>query len=474
MLAACFVPLLIPGIVMVSRLRGTHDARLSQLFRNVFVVQEMGILNYHAFDAVSHAARSTELPPGRQQELETWLRAASPIRGGTAPWFGAARGQNLVMLQVESMQNFVLGLRIDGREVTPNLNRWLASEAVWFSGCTDQSAQGRTSDGELLSQVSLHPLREGSAAFRYGGNHHVGIATILGTRGYATLSAVPFEPSFWNRLVTLPAYGYRVNLDVDDFTPGPVVGWGLNDRDFLRQMVPRLATLDRPFATLLITLSNHHPFESFPDELKAMPMGRHEGTPLGNYLHSMNLFDRAFGDFLAGMAKERLLDDTVIALWGDHAAGITWDSTLAEIAGRGYSQVDFYNVDEVPFIVRLPNATLRGERTTRCGLSDVPPTLLALLGVDPANLAFIGRNLLGNPGDGPVVRGYGAWFYRDLLYQPLGATFEQGICYNVETMQRVDLERCRAGSILAREQLAVSHDILEHDLQRELSLRLSK
>lgn len=474
LLALCLVPLLIPGIVMLVQLRGARDARLSQLFRNVFVVQEMGILNYHVFDAVSHAARSRELPAGRVRKIEAWLRATAPRRAGTAPWFGAARGRNLVMIQVESMQNFVLGLRIDGREVTPNLNRWLATEAVWFSGCTDQTAQGRTSDGELLSQISLHPSREGSAAFRYGDNHNEGIATVLSARGYATLSAVPFEPSFWNRLVTLPAYGYRINLDVDDFVPGPIVGWGLNDRDFLRQAVPRLASLDRPFAALLITLSNHHPFDSFPAELKTTPMGRHEGTPLGNYLHTMHLFDRAFGDFLEAMARTALLDDTVIAIWGDHASGLAWEPALAGVAGEDYSQLGFYRVDEVPFIVRLPGGTLRGERTLRCGLSDVAPTLLALLGVDPASFAFVGRNLLGDPGDGPVVRSYGAWFFREVLYRPLGATFKQGICYDTESLQRVDLERCRTGSILAREQLAISRDIVEHDLQRELSQRLSK
>lgn len=60
--------------------------------------------------------------------------------GATPPWRGAARGKNLLMIQVESMQNFVLHLKIDGQKVTPNLDRWAGAEALWFSGCTDQTS----------------------------------------------------------------------------------------------------------------------------------------------------------------------------------------------------------------------------------------------------------------------------------------------------------------------------------------------
>ena len=70
------------------------------------------------------------------------------------------------------------------------------------------------------------------------------------------------------------------------------IGWGLNDHDFLQQMVPRLEQLPRPFAAWLITLSLHHPFESFPDAHKVLKLGALEGTSFGNYLHTMRFFDR--------------------------------------------------------------------------------------------------------------------------------------------------------------------------------------
>jgi len=43
------------------------------------------------------------------------------------------------------------------------------------------------------------------------------------------------------------------------------------------------------------------------------------------------------------------------------------------------------------------------------GLSDLPPTITALLGIDPQNLPWLGRNILGSPADEPVIWGVKGW-----------------------------------------------------------------
>ena len=57
--------------------------------------------------------------------------------------------------------------------------------------------------------TSLLPLDHGAVAFRFPGNHYVALPRVLTEHGYATLSAVPFEPGFWNRQVMHPAYGFQ-------------------------------------------------------------------------------------------------------------------------------------------------------------------------------------------------------------------------------------------------------------------------
>ncbi|HUO84893.1 MAG TPA: LTA synthase family protein, partial [Thermoanaerobaculia bacterium] len=336
-------PFLIPGLAALWTIANQQAGKYVQTFQNALIVREIGLLNYHAHDLWKQfrirIARD-ELSEERRQEIEAWFRETVPRRAGTGPWFGAARGKNLIMLQVESMQAFVIGLRIEGQEITPNLNRWQNCDALSFV-CSDQTAQGRTSDGEFATQVSLLPLPEGAVAFRFGRNDYDALADRLAGAGYRTLSAVPFEGAFWNRIVTHPEYGYRINLFRDGFAPGPVVGWGLNDRDFLRQMVPRLEALRQPFAALLITLSNHHPYASFPDDLKELDLGRWEGTAIGNYLHAMHLFDIGFGELLESLEQKGLLSNTVIALWGDHSSGLSWDRKLGELIGRPATEPEY-------------------------------------------------------------------------------------------------------------------------------------
>ena len=78
------------------------------------------------------------------------------------------------------------------------------------------------------------------------------------------------------------------------------------------------------------TLSPRLAFAGFPDRYKVLRLGARDGTPFGNYLHTMHYLDAAFGDLLDGLRRAGLLDRTVIALWGDHPAGLTWNEEFAK------------------------------------------------------------------------------------------------------------------------------------------------
>ena len=231
------------------------------------------------------AARTVRLPRVRHVELRAQHVAAAAGDGSAggrrgclasrnarrcAPErtaFGAARGQNLIVVQVESLQDFVVDFTVGGQEVMPHLRRW-TGDSLRFTNVTDQTSEGRTSDAEFTTMTSLLPLDHGAVAFRFPGNHYTALPRVLAEHGYTTLSAVAFEPGFWNRQVMHPAYGFQQSLFEPDFQMTEQIGWGLNDHDFLQQMVPRLEQLPRPFGAWLITLSLHHPFESFPDRTR--------------------------------------------------------------------------------------------------------------------------------------------------------------------------------------------------------------
>ena len=267
-----------------------------------------------------------------------------------------------------------------------------------------------------------------------------------------------------------PAYGFQESLFEPDFRMTEQIGWGLNDRDFLQQMVPRLEKLRRPFAAWLITLSLHHPFESFPAAHKTLKLGALEGTSFGNYLHTMRFFDQALEEFRAALARDGLLDQSLVVVFGDHDAGFSRDAALARTMGLGREDEAWMLNDRVPLVIRAGgvDATavgLAGTRTIAAGQTDFAPTLLSLLGIDAAPLPYIGRNLLGAPGDTPVVRPYGDWLDAHHLFLVRAGRPE---CYDVAGRAAVPVDRCSAADTAARRTRDISRLVVIDDLQERL------
>jgi phosphoglycerol transferase MdoB-like AlkP superfamily enzyme len=458
--------IVVPATLVVARDADHPDSQ----FRNVDEVGRIGLFGYHVHDAWRRAndLGKFALSERELQETRRWFAERAPLRAGSGRWFGAARGRNLIVVQVESLQQLVLDFRINGREVTPNLNRW-KKDALWFSNVTDQTSEGRTSDGEFTSLVSLLPLDHGAVAFRHPGNRYLGLPRVLGDRGYTTMSAVAFDGGFWNRRVVHPQYGFDRQLFDRDFAAGEQIGWGLNDRDFLAQAVPKLAALPKPFGAWLITLSLHHPYSDFPEQHKELDVRPWDRNPFGNYLHAMHFFDRAFGEFVAALEKQGLLRDSVLVVLGDHDAGIERDDRLLREIGVLPYLLGFWLSDEVPFVIGVPgNGDAHGESAIRAGQTDVAPTLLGLLGIDAAPYPYVGRNLLGNPGNDPVVRPYGNWVDATRFFAVRTSEREAERCFDVPAHREIDIESCAAGRALALQQIEMSRRVVRYDLHEDL------
>lgn len=445
-------------------------AIITQRFSNLALVAHTGPLAFHAVDGWLLLRRSAarELAPEHTvQEVQAWFDERRPMRAGPGPRFGVAAGKNLVVIQVESLQAPMVDLRIGGRDVMPNLRRLQA--ASWsFSQVFDQTDEGRTSDAEWLGLTSTLPEPQGAAAFVDASNQVVGLPAVLVARGYQTLSAVAFAPSFWNRRVMYPQLGFATSLFDADFSPGEKIGWGLNDRDFLMQMVPRLAAAAEPFAAWLVTLSLHYPFESFPDHAKRLDVQPWRDTAFGNYLHGLHFLDQALGEFLAALERDGLLERTVVVVTGDHSAGFQWSAELAHALGFGNDLAHWTLAERVPLVILVPGG--RPERfDLPAGQIDLAPSLLGVLGVDAASLPYAGRNLFGNPGHEPVVRRDGSWIDADLLFLAKGKTTGTH-CFDRATLGDLPLAACAPGSALAARQVEMSRRVREFDLQKRLAV----
>src|SRR5215218_9186019 len=104
----------------------------------------------------------------------------------------------------------------------------------------------------------------------------------------------------------------------------------------------------------------------------------------------MRFFDQALEEFKQTLAHDGLLDSSMVVVFGDHNAGFPRSAAIAADIGVADSDAAWVLNDRIPIVVRVPTspgtADLTGSRADAAGQVDVAPTLLALLGIDPAPL----------------------------------------------------------------------------------------
>ncbi len=448
----------------------------SQVFSHDQMLRHWGVGVTHLVDAVRTGREqlaSRRPDPATRERILAYFRTRQAAAPPPSPCSGIAAGMNLVLIQVESLQQWVIGVRVGGEEVTPFLNG-LRQNALYYPLVFDQSDQGRSSDGEFIALNSLHALDRGAVAFRRAGNRFHALPAVLAEAGYTTLSAHAFDRGFWNRAVLHPRYGFQTSYFRRELGPGEEIGWGLADHVFFERMVPRLAAQRQPFMAFLITLGLHHPFEGFPARHRRLALGDLEGTPLGNYLHAMHYIDRSLAGLVARLAEVGLGERTVVALYGDHDAGLDPTGPLLALAGWPPRDASTWpRIDRVPLFIIVPGAgeSCRGEVRGEGGQVDIAPTLLDLLGIEPPP-AFLGQSLLRqrhHPAAGP----YGTAALHGVIWAAPGVDIpEGGGCWQLDSGHPLPLDTCRPLRAPAQEERTISHLVLLYDMVEEINRSL--
>ena len=245
---------------------------------------------------------------------------------------GIIRGKNVIILQLESIQNFVINKEINGKEITPNLNKFI-NENIEISNMFMQSYSS-TADSEFSATTSLYPMENGMSYSRYYTNTYDNIFTMFENEGYTTSYMHGNYGFFWNRGNVYKSYGVE-NIELKDSfadTSENIAGY-LSDELLYKQAVEKLKNYDTPFFSYIVSASSHTPFylEGLEDKSKVnINVGKYKETLLGNYLESVNYADYAFGIFIDKLKEANLYDDTVILLFGDHNGLDMYNENLLE------------------------------------------------------------------------------------------------------------------------------------------------
>ena len=403
-------------------------------------------------------------------ERERVLGALDEIHARPPPEHrGAAKGADLLLLQIEALQAWAVDAEVGGEPVMPFLSA-AKGDALWFSNLFDQTAQGRTSDAEYLVLASGHALREGALAFLRSDNEFRTVFHALGDAGYSTYSAHPYQRGFWNRSLLHPAYGFARSDFAEELGPGQQAGWGLADGPLLERFAQRSGALDRPTAAFLITLSLHHPYEAFPAPLSELELGELEGTHVGNYLQAMRYFDRSLEAMFAQLEAAGRLEHTLIVLYGDHVTGMKYDEHVLRLAGAPSWSPDVEaRLRRVAGFIWMPGGTLRGESELVGGQIDLGVTALHLLGVDPP-ASTVGTPLVGAGPGFAALPGGGAVDGERILVRR-NVTDPAGRCFAYPAGTPLPRTECDDLDTRAATQLDIARTVLDHDLYKDAEAR---
>ena len=474
-------------------------SRLVKQWNKEYIVMRFGIYIYQGNDIISSLQPKINSMFGH----DTALKDAKEYyeqreEEKTNQYTNIFKGKNVIVIHGESMMTNAMELKFNDREVTPNLNK-MASSGMFFSNFYSQVSVGTSSDSELTYTTSLMPTKSGTAFVSYYDRTYVSIPKLLDEKGYYVFSMHANNGSFWNRKVMHESLGYERLYDKKEYnvTKENTIGLGLSDKEFFAQSVPMIKEINeknKNWYGLLIMLSNHTPFSDvehygeFPVDIKEKVTkdGREEvishpymeGTKLGNYFKSLHYADEALGEFLTKLDEEKLLENTVVILYGDHDARLSrkdynllynynteTDSILDE-KDPNYHEYDQYQYElgrKVPLIIwtkDMKGTKLNKKYTNTMGMYDVLPTLGNMF--DFKNKYALGHDIFNIKGDNIVCFPNGNWVNNKVYYN------SQKSEYYPLTNEAISQEEIDRNSEYTNKLLDVSNDIIVYDLLKDM------
>lgn len=375
---------------------------LTRTFDNNYIVKYLGINEYAVYDGFKTAQASAQMAKANVNDLRSVRRylKANYVKPNKA-YTGIAKGKNVLIIHLESFQQFLIGYKWKGKEVTPNLNKiYHAKDTISFDNFFNQVGQGKTSDAEMMLENSLFGLQSGSAMSSFGtANVFESAPAILHQKeGYTTAVMHGGEGSFWNRNNAYKSFGYQYFLPLNYYNnkPGYYIGYGLKDKIFFDQSIKYIERLPQPFYLKMITVSNHYPYE-LDKKNQTIPKTTTGDETVDGYVQTAHYLDQAIGELMSWLHKTGLDKKTLVVFYGDHY-GISGNhhKASAELLHKAsFNNFDNLNFQRVPLMFNMKG--LKGKIDhTYGGEIDVLPTLLNMLGINNQDTIQFGHDLMSS------------------------------------------------------------------------------
>ncbi|RHW38503.1 LTA synthase family protein [Lysinibacillus yapensis] len=437
---------------------------LTRAFDRELLVKNIGTYNYHLYDIYVQSKSSAQraLADGSSLvEVDNYVQANQA--SVNPEMFGKYKGRNVILVQLESLQSFVINNEMNGQVVTPFLNSLTNDkDTFYFSDFYHQTGLGKTSDSEFIVENSLFGLGRGAVFFTHGGNTYNSMAEKLGENGYFTNVMHSNNSSFWNRNEIYKSFNIDKFYDIEsyDVNEENSVNWGLKDIPFFEQSVDLMTGMQQPFYSKMITLTNHYPFTLDPEDIMIPEYTSNSGT-LNRYFQTARYLDESIKVFFNELKEAGLYDNSIIVMYGDHY-GISENHNKAMSMYLNKEEITPYDsalLQSVPLFIHVPGSGDGQEIDKTAGQIDLRPTILHLLGIETTNDMQLGADIFSDEHEDFVI-------FRDGRFVTDKLVYAGEVCYERETGEPTAIEACQPYIDRSLIELDYSDQIINGDLLR--------
>ena len=343
------------------------------------------------------------ITPEKQAEIERWL--ASQPKHQPADSVTEKRS-NLLIVFAESLESWVLEKKVDGKEITPCLNRLLKEKSTLYApNVLTQVKGGRSIDAQLMICSGLLPLMSGTYSSLYYDNTFYTLQKAMrGLKHSRSYLLTIDKVSTWNQGAVARSFGTDTIISYHDFKMTEAFGTHkrIGDASFFQQCREKIERGEvwKPGESVymqFVTYSGHAPFK-LPDHLRTITFPASIPEKAADYMTTAHYTDKAIGDFVAYLKTLPQYKETIVVIVGDHEGLASYRQELvSNPACRGLVS----DKQLTPFIVLNSPVGMRYDKFM--GQIDIYPTLLNLMQLDAYRWHGLGQSILDPRKQGVAV-----------------------------------------------------------------------
>ncbi len=343
------------------------------------------------------------ITPEKQAEIERWL--ASQPKHQPADSVTEKRS-NLLIVFAESLESWVLEKKVDGKEITPCLNRLLKEKSTLYApNVLTQVKGGRSIDAQLMICSGLLPLMSGTYSSLYYDNTFYTLQKAMrGLKHSRSYLLTIDKVSTWNQGAVARSFGTDTIISYHDFKMTEAFGTHkrIGDASFFQQCREKIERGEvwKPGESVymqFVTYSGHAPFK-LPDHLRTITFPASIPEKAADYMTTAHYTDKAIGDFVAYLKTLPQYKETIVVIVGDHE-GLA--SYRQELVGNPACRGLVSDKQLTPFIVLNSPVGMRYDKFM--GQIDIYPTLLNLMQLDTYRWHGLGQSILDPRKQGVAV-----------------------------------------------------------------------